>query len=287
MSSSSASDETCAKPAPHLAADRVAGEVPRGVLAERRASRSTHRRRRRGGRRAARAWSTITAAANAERTRRRRRAAGEHLEQVAEQPRPAEAAAADHDAVAPGVAHHRRRRRRPPRCRRCRARGSTSTCCLELADRVPAGVAGVVLLDGAGVQGDRHDALVGADRTGPQVGAAGRRGGRCGTSPSPGRRTARGRRARPTHDGPQQARLGRARRRHRPCGSPSAAGQPKLRSTWSTRPRAAHAVDGPAHHARGRSRRSAGCAGARRGRTSSSAPSWRCRARRPSPSPSR
>ena len=29
-----------------------------------------------------------------------------------------------------------------------------------------------------------------------------------------------------------------------------AAGQPKLRSMWSTRPRAAHAVDGPAHHHR-------------------------------------
>ena len=41
---------------------------------------------------------------------------------------------------------------------------------LELADGVPAGVAGVVLLDGAGVHGDRHDALVGADLAGPQVG---------------------------------------------------------------------------------------------------------------------
>ena len=87
------------EPPAHLAADRVAGEVPRGVLAER-----PHRDRSPPSSSwwsaSARAWSTITAAANAERTRRRRRTAGEHLEQVAEQPRPAEAAAADDDAVA-------------------------------------------------------------------------------------------------------------------------------------------------------------------------------------------
>ena len=41
---------------------------------------------------------------------------------------------------------------------------------LELADGVPAGVAGVVLLGGAGVQGDVGDALVRADGAGAQVG---------------------------------------------------------------------------------------------------------------------
>ena len=105
-----------------LAADRVAGEVPRGVLAERRAC--------------AHALVAVVgderpgvvdhhAGGDAERARRRRRAAGEDLEQVAEQPRPAEAAAPDDDAVAAGRAPSSRRRRRPPRCRRCRAPGST------------------------------------------------------------------------------------------------------------------------------------------------------------------
>ena len=49
------------------------------------------------------------------------RAPGEGGGQVGEQPRPAQAAAADHDAVAAGLARPCAARRRPPRCRRCRA----------------------------------------------------------------------------------------------------------------------------------------------------------------------
>ena len=107
---------------------------------------------------------------------------------------------------------------------------------LELGDGVPAGVAGVVLLDRAGVHGDGHDALVGADLAGPQVGEqpvvqadaelgrdrhAVRRGGR---ARRPARSPAAGSGLAGTAAPP-------------PLRVTLAAGQPKLRSMWSTSPR--------------------------------------------------
>ena len=50
-------------------------------------------------------------------------ATGEGRGEIGEQPRPAEAAAADDDAGAAGLARPSAARRRPPRCRRCRAPG--------------------------------------------------------------------------------------------------------------------------------------------------------------------
>ena len=89
--------------------------------------------------------------------------------EVAEQPRPAEAAAADDHAVAAGRAHHRHGVGGLPDVAVAEHRDRRDVG-LELADGVPAGVAGVVLLGGAGVQGDRRDALVLADRRRPAGG---------------------------------------------------------------------------------------------------------------------
>ena len=109
------------QPAAGLGTDRVAGEVPRRVLAE-----VAHRRVFR-----AEVLDEVDGVGRhhvddvAERRRRWGRAAGEDGEEVAEQPRSAEAAAADDDTVAAGRPHHRQGVGRRPRCRRCRAPGSS------------------------------------------------------------------------------------------------------------------------------------------------------------------
>ena len=105
----------------------------------------------------------------AERRRRRHRSAGEGGEEVTEQPRPAEAAAADDHAVAAGGAHHRQGVSGDPDVT-VAEHGDRRDVGLELADGIPAGIAGVVLLGGAGMQGDVGDALVRAHGAGPQMG---------------------------------------------------------------------------------------------------------------------
>ena len=269
-----------AEPAAHLATDRVAGEVPGGVLAE-----VAHRvASRRGGRRAG------GRGAPSRRTPRRARASAAPVGRASaatrspnshgrpRQPRPmttpsqpvwriiATASAASQMSPLPST-------------------GISGTAGLQLADRVPVGGAGVVLLGGAGVQGDGRHALLGGDAAGLHVGEQrveqalaeldrDRHAVRCG----------RGHRG--AHDGPQQLRLGRHGR------AAAAAGDLRRRAAEvhvdvvdAALARTAGAP--PRRPSPGRCRRAAGCAAARRRRTSSSARSWRCRARRPWPSPSR
>ena len=80
-----------------------------------------------------------------------------------------EAAATDDDAVAAGGAHHPDGVDGLPDVAVAQHRDRCHVG-LELGDGVPAGVPGVVLLHRASVHRDGHDALVGADLTGPQVG---------------------------------------------------------------------------------------------------------------------
>ena len=103
-----------------LAPDRVAGEVPAGVLAERlhpaalaAPARPAARRGRASRRRPARAAAAGCTGRPAKASTRSRNSHGRPRH-----PRP------DHHAVAPRLGHHRERVVRPPRCRRCRARGS-------------------------------------------------------------------------------------------------------------------------------------------------------------------
>ena len=262
----------------------IAGEVPRRCACGSRASRALAAIVDRSARRAARAWSTITSATIAERRRRRRRPPASTSTRSPNshgrprQPRPTTTPS---QPVARIIATASDASQMSP----LPSTGIDGTCCLELADRVPAGVAGVVLLDGAGVQRDRRHALLGADRAGAQVGRQ-RRADPCGTWRSPARRT-----------GAPPATAARTIARSRPglAGTAAppplrvtlAAGQPKLRSMWSTRPSSHTRSHGPAHHRRVAAVDLQAARAARRGRTSSSARSWRCRARRRSPSPSR
>ena len=88
----------------------------------------------------------------AEIRRRRRRAAVEHGRQLGEQPRPAEAAAADDHPVAAGGAQHAERIERLPDV--AVAEDGDADVRLQLGDRRPVGVAGVELGGGAGVETD-------------------------------------------------------------------------------------------------------------------------------------
>ena len=139
---------------------------------------------------------------------------------------------------------------------------------LELADGVPAGVAGVVLLGRAGVQGDVGDALVLADGAGAQVGeqVVAQAHAELGRDRHAVRRRRR--------DGGADDRRSSAGLAGTAAPPPRrvtlAAGQPKLRSTWSTRPSIAQRPTARPSSP-GRSRRAAGCAAARRARTSPSA----------------
>ena len=83
-------------------------------------------------------------------------AAGEGGLQVGEEPRAAEAAAADDDAVATGFAHHAQRVVGFPDV--AVAEHGNVEGLLERGDGLPVGLAGVALGGGAGVQGDPLDA---------------------------------------------------------------------------------------------------------------------------------
>jgi hypothetical protein len=84
--------------------------------------------------------------------------AGEGRGQVAEQPRPAQAAAADHHPGAAGLLHHAHRVGRLPDVTVAQHRDGHGRG--QLADGRPVGGAGVVLLRGASVQGDGRTAGV-------------------------------------------------------------------------------------------------------------------------------
>ena len=139
----------------------------------------------------------------------------EGFDQIAEQPRPAEAAATDDDAVAAGGAHHRHCVGRLPDVAVAED-GDLRHGRLQLADRVPVGAACIVLLGGAGVQSDGRDALVDRDAAGLDVGQQRieqslaeldrhRNRERCGRGDGLAK------------DGAQQVGLGRHRRRLHPC----------------------------------------------------------------------
>ena len=85
--------------------------------------------------------------------------AGEGVGEVAEQPRLAQAATADHDPVAAGLGHHPQRVRGGPDVAVAQDRHAAERG-LELGDGGPVGAAGVELLGGPGVQRDRRRALV-------------------------------------------------------------------------------------------------------------------------------
>ena len=93
----------------------------------------------------------------AERRRCRHRLAGEGSDEVPEQPRAAEAAPADHHAVAAGGAHHLDGVGRLPDVAVAEDRDGGDRL-LELGDGRPVGHAGVQLLGGPGVHGDRGGA---------------------------------------------------------------------------------------------------------------------------------
>ena len=92
-----------------LRPDRVAGEVPRGMLAEVAIADSSRRAAARTGAEVVDEQHGVVAHDRQHppsRFCRRCRPAGEHLDEIAEQPRAAEATASDDHAVATGLAHH-------------------------------------------------------------------------------------------------------------------------------------------------------------------------------------
>ena len=91
-------------------------------------------------------------------------APGEHVGEVAEQPGPAEAAAAHHHAVAARLAHHAQRVVRFEHVAVAEHRDRAHRV-LERRDRVPVGGAVVELRGGARMQRDRRTAFVLADAT--------------------------------------------------------------------------------------------------------------------------
>ena len=155
----------------------------------------------------ARAWSSITAVAKPSVRDGGVGRPANTLEQVTEQPRAPEAAPTDDDAVAAGGRDHGDGVGGLPDVA-VAEHGDRRHVRLELGDGLPAGVAGVVLLDRAGVHGDGDDPLVGADLAGAQV-----RDEPVVEPDAELRRdrhaVRRGGRDRGTDDGPQQARLGR------------------------------------------------------------------------------
>ena len=104
----------------------------------------------------------------------------EDVGEIAEQPRPAEAAAADDDAVAAGLPHHAQRVPGLPDVAVAEHRDRVDGL-LELGDRVPVGLAVVELGGGARVQRDRRAALVLGDAAGVEVGLTAVVDARCGT----------------------------------------------------------------------------------------------------------
>ena len=151
-------------PLPQLAPRGVAGEVPAGVLAE--------------------ALHALPLALplgqpggvvahhlgdDAERRRGLHGPAGEGVGEVAEQPRAAEAATADHDAVASGLGHHRQRVVGLPDVSVAQHRDGGDVG-LQRGDRLPPGRAAVELLGRAGVQRDGGRALLLGDLACAEIG---------------------------------------------------------------------------------------------------------------------
>jgi hypothetical protein len=192
------------------AADRVAGEVPAGVAAE-----------------VADGEALVAARLDeragvplhdrddlADRRRPADRSPGEGVGQVAEQPRPAEAPAPDHDAVAAGLGHHPQRVVGGPDVAVAEHRHAGQLG-LEPGDRRPVGAAAVELLGRAGVQRDGRDALVLRPATGLEVGEVLVVDARAHLH---GHRHRRRRRARPSGRGCRTAPGGRAAPSHRRGG---------------------------------------------------------------------
>src|SRR5690606_21271797 len=96
-------------------------------------------------------------------------AALEGGDQVREQPRPAQTAAAHDDPVAAGLAHHAQRVLGRPDVAVAED-GDLRDVFLQAGDGVPVGRAAVVLGGGAAVQGDGGHALLDGDAPGVQVG---------------------------------------------------------------------------------------------------------------------
>ena len=104
-----------------------------------------------------------------QRRRRRHRASVERLDQITEEPRPAEAATTDDHAVAAGSAHHRHRVGGLPDVAVAEHRDLGHRG-LQLPDCVPIGEACIVLLCGSRVQGDGDDPLIDGDAARLDVG---------------------------------------------------------------------------------------------------------------------
>jgi hypothetical protein len=94
--------------------------------------------------------------------------AGERRGEVAEQPRPTQAPAADHDAVHAGLLHHPQRVAGLPDVTVAEHRDVDVRD--ELGDRGPVGLAGVALDRGASVQRDRRDPGLLRDAAGVEEG---------------------------------------------------------------------------------------------------------------------
>ena len=113
------------------------------------------------------AWRYMTAATSRRVGSARARLPGEGGGQVAEEPRPAEAAAADDDAVAAGLGDHPQRVVGLPDVAVAEHRDVDGL--VQPRDGRPVGGAGVELVGGAAVQRDRGGALV-LRRSGPRRG---------------------------------------------------------------------------------------------------------------------
>ena len=142
----------------------IAGEVPRGVLAE-----VAHRQILAEMARQEMSMAGHHGTGFAQRRRGRHRPSVEGLDQIAEQPRPAEAATTDDDAVATGLAHHRNCVGRLPDVA-VAEHWDLRNGGLQLPDRVPIGRSGIVLLGGSGMQRDGYHALVDGDAARLDVG---------------------------------------------------------------------------------------------------------------------
>ncbi len=116
-----------------------------------------------------RACSAITSVHLAEQRRGLHGATAERIHQVAKQPWAAEAATTHHHPVAAGVAHHPHRVGGFPDVA-VAEHGNLRHGLLQLGDRGPVSLTGVVLLGGAGVQRDRGDTLLGGDAAGLHMG---------------------------------------------------------------------------------------------------------------------
>ena len=99
------------------------------------------------------------------------RPTGERRLQVAEQPRPAQAAPSDHDAVAPGLGDHGERVRRAEDVAVAQHGQLGRQRVAQPGDRGPVGRPRVALRRRARVQGDGRDPGVGGDPAGLEVGA--------------------------------------------------------------------------------------------------------------------